>query len=480
MKVALISPPLIGYRKDPFGHIPSIPLGLLHVAAAAREAGHDVTILDAFGLAPFSRRRWHGEFELSGLLPDELARRLPPGVQAAGLSLHSGASHRWSVALTAELGRRGIRVIAGGPFASASPAVPLAAGAREVIVGDGERAFPDLLGLLERDDGADTAAIPGVATARRPRPGPDLIDDLDPLPAPAFDAVDLEPYWTWGRAHAPLVGPYLPLDTSRGCTGDCAFCATPALSGRRWRPRSPAGVAALVRELEERFHVTDFHFQDDSFAASPPRTAELADLLAALPEPITFALPSAVRSDELTEDLVDRLCAAGLRYLAFSPESGSARMRELMGKRVDSDRLVRLVRHAAERDLPTQACFVLGFPGETDSDRRETRALILELADAGLDDLSLFVMAPVPGSRVEGALGPAPNFEGLCWSPRWRSDWRELARFRRLAYLGFLSRRALHHPRRGTRSLLRALRGRYRTKSEMTAGWLLRSRWRRL
>jgi radical SAM superfamily enzyme YgiQ (UPF0313 family) len=479
MRIALISPPLIGYRRDPFGHIPSIPLGLLHVAAAVGNAGHDVTVLDAFGLAPGALHPWHGEFQLTGLLPGELASRLPRGVEVAGLSLHSGASHRWSAALIDELTRRKIRIVAGGPFAASAPGLLLAAGAREVVVGDGERALTDLLGLVERDGAADTAAIPGVATIRRPGPQPDLVDDLDALPAAAFDTIDLEPYWTWGRAHAPLIGPYLPLVTSRGCTGNCAFCGTPALSGRRWRARSPEGVVREVCGLRDRFGVADFHFQDDSFASSPDRTARLAGLLAALPRPVTFALPSAVRVGDLTEDLVDGLCAAGLRYLAFSPESGSARVRRSMGKAVDADRLLRLVAHSAARDLPTQACFVAGFPGEDDDDRRETRALIAKLADAGLDDLSLFVMAPVPGSRVEGVLGPVPHFEGLCWSPRWRPDWEKLARFRRRAYAGFFARKSLRHPWRTARSASRALRGRYRTKSEMYAGWLLRSPWRK-
>lgn len=46
------------------------------------------------------------------------------------------------------------------------------------------------------------------------------------------------------------------------------------------------------------------------------------------------------------------------------------------------------------RLVRTQACFVLGFPGEEDRDRRETKAYVKKLAKAGLDETAFFVVRP--------------------------------------------------------------------------------------
>jgi anaerobic magnesium-protoporphyrin IX monomethyl ester cyclase len=475
MKIALVNPPLVGFRRDPFGTIPSIPVGLLYVAAAARAAGHEVSIVDGFALAPSRRSRWLGEFEILGLGPDELALRIPADAEAIGISAHSGTTHALTLAIIATLRNRGATsIVVGGAFASCAPGAFLSQGASHVVVGDGERTFVDLLSRLHDAK----PAVPGVLTPAGGDGRPQVVDDLDSLPLPAYDLADLEPYYGCGRAHGPLDGPYLPLVTSRGCACDCAFCSTPFLSGRRWRARSAANVVAEVAHFAASRGVTDFHVQDDSFAASPARAAEIARGLAGLGLGITFCLPSAVRVNDMSTALVDELVGGGLRYLYMAPESGSRRVRELMGKDVDTRLLVEVVSHAARRGLPTEACFVIGFPGEADADRRETLALVRELALAGLDDLAVFVMAPLPGSRCEGLLGAPPRPEGLNWSPRWRPDYAPLSRFRARCYAEFLAVRLARHPLRVAANLVRVANGRYRTKGEMVAGSLLRRRGR--
>jgi len=154
MKVAFVNPPVVCYSGDLFGGIPSIPVGLLYVAAAAREAGHQVTVHDSFIGAPTVRNDWLGEFEFRGLGPRELADRLPRDAEMIAVSAHSGGSHRYTLELLRAVRERGARhTVVGGPFASASPGAFLGQGADHVIVGEGERSFVDLLAALE--DGGD-------------------------------------------------------------------------------------------------------------------------------------------------------------------------------------------------------------------------------------------------------------------------------------------------------------------------------------
>ena len=89
------------------------------------------------------------------------------------------------------------------------------------------------------------------------------------MPYPAYNLIDLAAYHSAGRAHGPLLGPYLPLITSRVGPYNCSFCATPRLSGRRWRGRSPEAVVAEVKFLRDKYGVFDFHIQDDNFIILP-------------------------------------------------------------------------------------------------------------------------------------------------------------------------------------------------------------------
>jgi len=52
MHVALVSPPLVHQRGDPFGGIPAMPTGLAYLASWLRERGIDVSLIDAFGEDP--------------------------------------------------------------------------------------------------------------------------------------------------------------------------------------------------------------------------------------------------------------------------------------------------------------------------------------------------------------------------------------------------------------------------------------------
>jgi anaerobic magnesium-protoporphyrin IX monomethyl ester cyclase len=470
MKVALLSPPLIGYRGDMFGHIPSIPIGILYVAAAARQAGHEVKVVDAFLPPPAKPRPWLGQFELAGLMPDEVVDLVPPDTEVIGLSAHSGLSCTYLQEVISPLRARSPRprIVVGGAFGSSVPEVFLSGGADYVVVGEGEHAFVGLLDLLDGRPAPEGVKIDGGLVEAA------LIDDLDGLPFPAYDLIDIGAYKRAGRAHGPLRGQYLPLITSRGCPYDCAFCSTPRLSRRQWRPRSPESVVSEVQALGEKFSVTDFHIQDDNFTTNPERVSEICRQLSRLPIPVSFCLPSGVRVDNFPPRLLEDMAAAGLRFIAFSPESGSAEVRERIGKPVDIGRLRELVATARRLGVATQACFVIGFPGETPAALAQTRDLFRDLVRRGVSDVSFFIMAPVPGSRSEGSLGQVPFYEGYCWSPTWRPDYEMLSRFRQRRYMEYFLLRLAYHPVEFAGMVARALAGVYRSKGEMTLGWWLR------
>ncbi|MDH3680677.1 MAG: cobalamin-dependent protein [Acidimicrobiia bacterium] len=230
---------------------PYFPLGLLYVAGYVRAAGHDVAIFDgtfaddydAFDAALVTERP--DVVGISGVLPTREA----------------------ALILAAKAKRNGRVVIAGGPDPTAHPAAYLTGGAFDVVVHhEGEQTIG---ALLDRHDSGELtvdglADEPGVAYRRDadvvvtpPRPP---IDDLDALPLPARDLIDVERYLdAWDDANGYRS---ITVSTSRGCPYGCSWC-TDAVHGAGFRQRSPESVAAEVRSLADRYDITRLRLVDD-------------------------------------------------------------------------------------------------------------------------------------------------------------------------------------------------------------------------
>ena len=133
-----------------------------------------------------------------------------------------------------------------------------------------------------------------------------------------------------------------------------------------------------------------------------------------------------------------------------------------MNKKVDVSRLKTLIAECRRATVVSQCCFVIGYPGESEQDLAETRSLFRELVKKGADDISFFIMAPVPGSQSEGSLGEVGAYEGFKWSPRWRKDYQALNWFRTARYLEFFILKSLYHPASMAGYLRGIFSGRYR------------------
>lgn len=221
---------------------PYPPLGLLYLAASARQAGHTVSLLDATftGLEPN--------------FPQQLAEFRPDAVCFATL-----ITWRSKIEPLARLAKdAGAHTLAGGPDASAHPERYLD-WVDGVVAGEGE------LTLLEWLSSAEHSAVAGMIDrdadgSIRRSPSRAVISDLDTLPAPAYDLVDMEPYFEiWERQHGYTS---LALAASRGCPFGCQHCADSA-AGPHFRVRSPEHVAAEMHTLEERYQPDRFRLVDD-------------------------------------------------------------------------------------------------------------------------------------------------------------------------------------------------------------------------
>jgi radical SAM superfamily enzyme YgiQ (UPF0313 family) len=472
VRLLLVRPPVVHLRADFYGSIPGIPSGLCYLAAAVREQGVEVDLLDCYGEMPHRFYRFRGRWRARGLRPAEAAGRVDPDLTAVGISVHCASEHSISIALVRETRRRHphLPVIVGGYHATFLPEDFIGAGADYVVMGEGERRLPRLLRALEA--GEDPSGQEGVAGRGfcNPRESKYTVD-LDSMPFAAVDLVDLQAYWKLGYGHGPVRGPYMNILTSRGCPFDCAFCQAPQMCGRRWLAKSPERVLEEVRHHIGTYGVTDFHIQDENFGVDRGRAEEVCRLLAGLDPPVTICFPSGVKMETLDDRMLELLAAAGCRYLSMSPETGSRRVLGLMNKTANIDLVPRLVRRARALGIRTCTFFVAGYPGETDTDRRETRAYVRRLARTGADEMVMPVLTPFPATAAmdEPSLQGWTDVDELCFSPVWREDYAELDRYRMGTYLHFYAAKLLHHPLALLRQLWNVITGRSETKGEMTA-----------
>ncbi len=237
-----------------------------------------------------------------------------------------------------------------------------------VCTGEGERALLDILNTPNGPSEA-TSAIPGLIL--RDARGRILKGE----PASRYDLADLPPadFMSFGpKRYASRI---LPILTSRGCINRCSFCNEGVVWGT-YRHRSPESIVDEM-ELQRRRHPETemFWFMDSLINGSIPMLEALCDLLIERRLGVTWTGQFAVRSG-MTAALFEKMRRAGAKALACGVENGSDRVLRLMRKGYRAALAREVVTRAANVGVMSAVCIVVGFPGETEEDVRETFELV--------------------------------------------------------------------------------------------------------
>jgi anaerobic magnesium-protoporphyrin IX monomethyl ester cyclase len=352
-------------------------LGLLTLGAYLREHGVDVEMVDL----TFARDARAVTARLRSFRPDVV------GVHTKTLT------HARALDVAARARAEGAFSVAGGPDAASRPREYLESGFDAVVPGEGEETLVDL--AQRARDGHPAAGVAGVAVLRHERvvrgPARPFLRDLDALPLPAWDLVDMEEYLArWrsntGERRAAVL-------TSRGCPFDCSWCSKPTF-GRTYRQQTPERVFAELRALKDRYGVNYVRFCDDVFGVSRAWLDRLLTLLES--ERLDLSWECLARVDLLKPDLLRRMRAVGLARVYVGVESGSQKMLDLMNR---GTRLAQVERtaDALRREGIRQFWFLmLGYPGETLEDIEATLRLFRRFSP---EEYSVSIAVPVPGTR---------------------------------------------------------------------------------
>ena len=386
---------------------PYPPLGTLYAASFLRDRGYAVGLFDA--MLAHSEEEWDEALEreqprFAVLYEDNfnyLSKMCLLRMRAAAFDMIAMAR------------KRGCTIIVAGSDATDHAATYLSEGADYVLHGEGEATLGDLLDRLTDRSDVPLSSIAGVSfldastsrvvsTPRRPD-----IKDVDSLPFPAWDLVDIPRYRAiWKERH----GYYsMNVATSRGCPYHCNWCAKP-IWGQRYNVRSPENVVAELRWLKEQYHPDHIWFVDDILGLKPGWVQQFADLVVG--ENLRTPFKSLCRVDLLCKgDAIEALQRAGAQMVWVGAESGSQRVLDAMDKGTRVEQIHEVARRMRTAGIEVGFFLQFGYPGETRADIEETLRLV---RDCRPDDIGVSVSYPLPGTKfyavVQTQLGAKQNW----------------------------------------------------------------------
>jgi radical SAM superfamily enzyme YgiQ (UPF0313 family) len=379
-RIALVEPPYVFWDRsmDRLRQTEeSIPgIGMLVMAAVAREKGYEVAIFDAKG---------------TGETADRVARRILDyspdvvGFSATTISITNASR-------IAELLKRTdpeLLTVVGGPHVSAVPERTLAAfSALDYgIVGEGEISFFDFLERLRT--GRSTEDSPGlvyragdevVANQRTP-----YITDLDSLPLPAWDLVPDFPHRFHPSIFSYRKSPVATLVTSRGCPFSCSFCDR-STSGKLGRYHTTESVLRHCHRLVE-LGVRHIIFYDDLFTVKRKRVVELCEAFVA--EGFDFTWSCNSHPNLLDPDTLRLMKRAGCWQIAYGIESGSQRILDVVKREVRLPRMRETLRMTRAAGIRAKGYMMIGHPTETVETLEET-AEFLKVVELDLCQVTKF------------------------------------------------------------------------------------------
>ena len=405
MRIQLLHPPIYVNRHAIQATRPSLPIGLAYVAAALRDDGHQVDVLDAVQRAPGQVTR-EGRFQYLGLRPGQIADLIDPDAQALGIGVMFSFSWPLVRQIVAEIRRRYPRliIVGGGEHFTGTAESTLSEAAIDYLVlGEGEATAQELFRFLD-GGGSDPSDISGLAYLRQGRffktPARERIREVDTLRRPAWDLFDVRAYYRMGFVFGIDAGMTIPLLATRGCPYECTYCSNAMMWGRRWYARDPVHVADEMEEYQRCYGATNFPFHDLTAVLSRDWILAFCRELARRQLRVTWQLPSGTRCEVVDDEVATLLKRAGCASLNFAPESGSARTRKLIKKQMKEEDLMRAVRACARNGINISNFFVLGFPHDTRSDLWHSVRLAVRLAAAGAHDVALSLFFPIPNTEL--------------------------------------------------------------------------------
>ena len=406
MKTLLINPPQTFF---PGSDIPAanLPLGLMYIAAVLDEAGYNVEILDAF-MTDLAFRK-NGDVTEVGMsyekIREEIQRRYPDIVGIAN-PFTSQVEHAIKVADIVKEIDSSILTVVGGPHGTVVPVEFLEAAKNVdiVAIGEGEYTMLDIVGFFEGNKKIDDIQgiahrMAGKVVLNSPR---EFNKNLDVLPYPAYHLVDMEKYLNPKTIeYRSFKKRALSMVTSRGCPFNCSFCSVHLHMGKTFRAHSVDYVVDHIEHLVNKYHVKTIYFEDDNLTFDIQRFEAICDKIIERDIKFQWETPNGVRADYLSLDLLKKMKKTGCQSVFVGVESGDQYVLDnIIGKSLRLKNVVKFAKMCKKIGLRTGAFYIIGFPGETKENMRNTVEFALMLKRKYDVGMHLLFATPSYGTRL--------------------------------------------------------------------------------
>lgn len=361
------------------------PLGILAVSTPLLRAGYQIRLIDSTITPNFHKRTL-----------DELDDAL-----CLAISLVTGPMIRETVQIARAAKKRypNKPVVLGGWHPSLLPDQTLAAEYVDaIVIGQGEDAFLEVVRRIER--GESLRGIEGVGYKEDGRlvfNKPRALRPISEMPPKAYQLADFDAYQrVCGRRWAMYT-------SSLACPYNCAYCTNAGVYGRKWNALEPDQVVEEVGDLVERYGLGLLWVVDDNFLVDRERAVGIAEGLVRRGVKFDWSIQSSTNLViRFSIEELKLLRRAGLSQIAQGADTGSPRVMRLMGKDFQK---IETIYAAADKltqvGIRPSFNMIFGFPGEGETERRESIALIMDICRRFPGaEFWTNIFTPYPGSPV--------------------------------------------------------------------------------
>jgi radical SAM superfamily enzyme YgiQ (UPF0313 family) len=230
------------------------------------------------------------------------------------------------------------------------------------------------------------------------QPAP-LIENLDRLPRPAWDLLPMTQYrahnWhCFDDIHARQ--PYAVIYSSLGCPFRCSFCCINAFFGRPGiRYRSPERVIEEIDYLVREHSIRNIKILDERFVLKESHVARLCDLI--IERGYDLNIWAYARVNTVNETILQKMKEAGINWLAYGFESGSANVLKGVTKGYSLGTVENVVKMTRDAGIYICANFIFGLPDDDLDSMQTTLDLAMEI---NAEWANLYSAMAYPGSEL--------------------------------------------------------------------------------
>ncbi len=371
------------------------PLGILSISGYLKMHGYSVKILDLFT----NKMNKHSFMDL-------LNKEKPDLIGISTYTENFNSVIKLTEVIKAELEE--CIIVLGGAHVTFLPDEALECSTVDFVSrGEGEITFVELLeslnyGTLSIDE------IAGLSYRKNDKIVNNIprkyIEKLDCLPWTELDKDEISQY------HIKQL-----IITSRGCPGNCIYCASAALSGIRYRIRSAENVFSEIHFKYHKKNERYFAFLDDTFTANKSRLYKFCDYLVKERIDITWRCDS--RTDILSEEMIDKLYEAGCVSVHIGVESGSQFVIDQINKHIDLKKTEYLLQYMTSKGMQVMCSFILGHHCDTHETIKETIEMAVRFKHKYNAVIGISINTPFPGTRLYNDMKELGlNLEVTNWS----------------------------------------------------------------